>query len=331
LLEWYLRERLFEADNFFLKDNCKVESLLHSNDAITGVAIQNKNANRIDSLNADLVVDASGRDSRLPNWLENSGYNTVPQSKVNSFLGYASRWYKIPNGFPNQGIIINSTPSINRRSGVLYPVEGKHWIVTLGGFEGDYPTADETEFLAFAKTLRDPKIYEAISSAEPISPIRCYRRTENCWHHYEALSAMPEGIVAVGDAVCTFNPIYGQGMTVAALGAKTLDNCLNRMASSEKGFSLRFQRQLAKLVKTPWLMATGEDFRWPSATGKRPGWFSQKVQSYFDRITQLATHDTKVLQDFIEVAHLRKSPMNLFTPSILWKVGTQFQMKQSKG
>jgi len=328
LLEWYLHQCLQQEQGFCLKAGSKVQSLLYNNHRITGITFQNQRG--IHTLDAELVVDASGRNSQLPHWLQQLGYKTVPATKVNPFLGYASRWYQAPaHSAVTKGIMLTRKPGVTRREGVLYPIEGNRWVVTLSGVEGDYPTADDKEFLAFAKTLRHPMIYEAISSAQPISPIRCYRGIDNCWHHYETLSAMPEGIVTLGDAVCAFNPAYGQGMTVAAMEAKTLDHYLSQMSPTSKGFSLKFQREVAKLVKLPWLIATGEDFRWEATTGKRPGWFYQTLQRYFDQVTQLANKDLETTVKWVKVMHLVESPTQLFRFSIIKKVIAQLIQQNS--
>ena len=319
LLEWYLRQRLLQENGFFLQAGSKVQSLVYNQNRVTGVIFQADQD--VHSLEGNLVVDASGRNSQFPNWLKQLGYETVSTTQVNPFLGYASRWYQVPTDFSAaQGMMLTRKPGVTRREGFLYPIEGNRWIITLSGIEGDYPTADEKEFLEFAKTLRHPMLYQAISSAKPISPIRCYRGTDNVWHHYESLSAMPEGIVALGDAVCAFNPAYGQGMTVATMEAKTLDHFLSRMSPTSKGFSLKFQRKVANLLKIPWLIATGEDFRWEATTGKRPEWLYQIFQRYFDQVTQLATKDLETTVKWIKVTQLVETPTTLFSFSTIRKV-----------
>ena len=277
------------------------------------------------SISADLVVDATGRHSKLPQWLAAVGYEKPPETQVNSFLGYASRWYQRPTDAIAEGVIIAAKPGESTRGGVLYPVEGDCWIVTLSGISGDYPAADEAGFLAFAKSLRQPILYDHIKTADPCSPIHCYRSTENQWRHYERLSAMPSGVVALGDAVCCFNPAYGQGMTAAALGAMTLQQCLQKARQTPQPihWEQQFQCQLAKTLNTPWLMATGEDFRWPKTEGKRPTWLARRLQGYFDRILQLSLTDPEAHRAFIEVAHLVKPPTTLFTPTILWRALTE--------
>ncbi len=331
LLEWYLRQQLLLQPGFNLKDQTQAKSLIGNHNRITGVVINSKTTGSNTPLQADLVIDASGRRSQLPDWLMDLGYGPIETTEVNSFLGYASRWYSYPPENAIEGIIIASKPGHTRRGGVIYPVENNRFVLTLSGFEKDYPGNQENEFLDFAKSLRDPAIYTVIQQAKPLSPIHCYRGTSNCLRHYEKLKAMPAGLVTLGDAACAFNPSYGQGMTVASLGAILLGNCLHAHSRRHSGaktnlnseFSLRFQRKLSKTIALPWLMATGEDFRWEMTTGKRPNWLTRKIQGYFDRVVLAANGDTKIHNDFIQVAHMARSPSILFHPRTLWKVLTQ--------
>ncbi|WP_017301999.1 NAD(P)/FAD-dependent oxidoreductase [Nodosilinea nodulosa] len=320
LLEWYLRDRLLQMPGFNVQEAATVTGLTATDDAtrITGVVLAING--EPGTLPADWIVDASGRNSKLSDWLVKLGFQRPPEITVNSFIGYASRWYQRPSEGAIEGVIVAAKPGVTRRGGVLYPVEGDRCVITLSGIEKDYPSSDEEEFLSFAQSLRDPSIANAIRGWEPISPIQCYRRTENHWRHFEKLSTLPEGIVAVGDAVCAFNPIYGQGMTAAALGASLLDSSMQH--PQRQGLGLRFQKQLAQELMSPWLMATSEDFRWEMTTGDRPGWLSQQLQRYFDRVAQAANHDPSVHRAFIEVAHLAKPPTHLLRPRTAWKAIT---------
>jgi 2-polyprenyl-6-methoxyphenol hydroxylase-like FAD-dependent oxidoreductase len=320
LLEWYLRQRLLQMPGFQVQDGTTVTGLAATENStrITGVVLVSQGESS--TLAADWVVDASGRNSKLADWLVSLGSQRPPETTVNSFLGYASRWYRRPAEEAIEGIIVAAKPGVTRRGGVLYPVEGDRCVITLSGIEKDYPPADDAGFLAFAKSLRDPSIANAIQAWEPLSPIQCYRRTENHWRHYEKLPALPEGVMALGDAVCAFNPVYGQGMTAAALGASLLDQAMQR--APQKGLGLRFQHQLAQALMSPWLMATSEDLRWPMTTGDRPGWFSQQLQRYFDRVAQAANRDPYVHRAFIEVAHLAKPPTHLLRPRTAWQALT---------
>ncbi len=273
---------------------------------------------------AALVVDASGRASRAPQWLRELGYTPPAETTINSLLGYASRWYHRPEeqSADRQGILINPRAPHQPRAGVLYPVEGQRWVVTLIGIGGIYPPTDEAGFLEFARALDDPAVYAAIKTAEPLTPIYGYRRTENRVRHYERLAAMPEGFVLLGDAVCAFNPVYGQGMTVAAMAAEALDEVLRQPGGGDRvdrsaGLARRFQRRLAEVNATPWLMATGADLNWPTTVGGNLRRRDRLVQRYMDRVIRLTTQDVTANRVFLEVGHLLRPPSALFAPQII--------------
>lgn len=322
LIEWVLRRRLAQSDRLQFLEGCQVTDLLTdvNKSKVTGVSLR-ESATQSREISADLVVDASGRNSFMPKWLVALGYQPPQTTVINSFLGYASRWYQRPEGFPAdwQGLMVMFKPPDNRRGGVLYPVEGARWILTLTGIGRDYPPNDEAGFLEFARSLRSPMIYEAIKDAQPLSPIYSYRGTENRLSHYEKLSKLPQGMVVLGDAACAFNPVYGQGMTVAALGALTLDKCL-REAGSLQDLTRRFQKQLAQVNATPWLMATGEDLRWATTEGGQPDGMTRLMHRYIDQVMRLGLDNTRIYRTFGEVIHMLKPPSALFQPGILAQV-----------
>src|SRR5262249_27367837 len=156
------------------------------------------------------------------------------------------------------------------RGGLVAAVEGGRWLVTLSGGGGDYPPSDETGFLDFARSLRSQAVYEAIRAAEPLTPIAGFRATENRLRHYERLDSWPEGLVVLGDAVCAFDPVYGQGMTAAALAAEALSRCLRRyggLSGPRPALGRAFQRQVARANVTPWQLSTSSDYRFPGVEG----------------------------------------------------------------
>ncbi|MCM1982552.1 FAD-dependent oxidoreductase [Lyngbya confervoides] len=330
LLEATLRQRLLAYENFHLRSGCTAQGLRiqsHNPRAIAGVEFSQRSDAGAPAarewMPATLVVDATGRHSKLPQWLKTLGYPAPRQTRVNSFLGYASRWYRSHRPPQDSAVILTAKPGVSKRGGVVYPIEHQRILVTLSGIGGDHPPAEEAGFLAFAHSLRAPDIYEIIQDSDPLTPITCYRRTENQWRHYEDLRSFPGGLVTLGDSVCCFNPVYGQGMTAAALGAMVLSRAMQALPSPQDvqhpSFSRRFQRQLASVLQAPWLMATGEDFRWPETQGRRPGKPVQILQAYFDRAFESSTWDPQMHEAFIEVVHLARSPWALLTPALLWK------------
>jgi 2-polyprenyl-6-methoxyphenol hydroxylase-like FAD-dependent oxidoreductase len=284
-----------------------------------------------EDLLADFVVDASGRESKSAEWLEGLGYPRPQDTTINAFLGYASRLYQRPAN-PRaewKAVLIGAMPPKTLRGGVIYPIEGDRWLVTLSGRSKQYPPLDDAGFVEFARDFASPLIYEAIKEATPLSPAVGYRRTENRLRHYERLERFPERFVLLGDAVCAFNPVYGQGMTTAALGAETLGKLMQEQRQKHPdgdltGLSRRFQKALAKVTATPWLMATGEDLRCPGVEGgeelRKSSAIRNWLRGYLERVRLLSARDAATFQLFLEVAHLLRPPTAFFQPRVAVKV-----------
>lgn len=338
LLEWHVRRRVAALDNVRLLEGREVVGLLPNPDgtAVAGVRLRDRTGRdgapaADQTIRATIVIDASGRTSQASEWLADLGYPPPAETTVDAFLGYASRAYAIPPGFVAdwRGVYLQAKPPATARAGVLLPVEGGRWLVGLVGAGRDYPPTDEAGFLAFARSLRSPVLAEAIQMAEPLSAIHGNRQTANRRRHYERLARRPEGFVVVGDAACTFNPVYGQGMTVAALAARALDQGLRQQRRGRPegdltGFARRVQRRVATGSATAWLMATGEDLRYPETSGARPGLPTRLLQRYADGVLRAAMEDQRANAAFLDVLNLLAPPPALFRPgvlaSVLWTV-----------
>jgi 2-polyprenyl-6-methoxyphenol hydroxylase-like FAD-dependent oxidoreductase len=333
LLEWQARGRVAALGNVRLHGGCQAVGLLGDADgqALTGVRLRSRGASGEPAgagtdLAAELVVDASGRGSRMPEWLAALGYPPPAETRVNPLLGYASRQYRIPAGFRAgwRMLVINAKPPGNPRSGALVPIEGGRWMVALIGAGRDYPPTDEPGFLAFARGLRSPLLHETIKDAEPLSPIYSYRHALNQRRHYERLRRWPARLVVVGDACCSFNPIYAQGMTVAAMTALALDHGLaahqRRAGANLTGLARRLQQQAATTNAAAWTMATVEDLRYPTTQGARADLPTRVMHRYTDRLLTVANGNPKVNTAFVNVVNLQHPPASLFHPRVLLPV-----------
>jgi pimeloyl-ACP methyl ester carboxylesterase len=235
-------------------------------------------------------------------------------------LGYASCTYAIPADLDADWrvLFLQADPPANARGGVLFPIEGNRWMVTLAGRGRDYPPTDEEGFLAFAASLRSPLLHQAIRRAERLTPIHAYRQTDNQRRFYERLPRRPQRFLVLGDAVYAFNPLYGQGMTVAAQSALALDRLLRQPANGDPGdLPTRFQREVATVSAAAWLMATGEDLRYPTTQGGERTLQLRLTHRYLDRVIGAATRDQTVSLAFGKVAQLVAPPTTLFRPGIL--------------
>lgn len=329
LLEAKIRTHVKALPNVRFMDQCDVAALQVDGDGshITGVQVAHRDGSGLsETLSAELVVEAGGRGSRMPQWLADLGYGRVEESAVKVDVGYASRIYRRPANAPTdwQGMMITPKPPTETRLGLILPIEGDRWMVSLCGWHHDYPPSDEAGFLEFARGLPVPDFYNAIRDAEPLEPVATHKLPSNLRRHYERLPRFPEGLAVLGDALCSFNPIYGQGMSTSALDAMALDACLRQQAARQpagdiSGFANRFRKQVAAVIANPWMMATGEDFRYPQTEGQRPPGLGL-LHWYTGQIHALTASDSTVLLQFLHVMNMLKAPTALFAPPIAWRV-----------
>ncbi len=205
------------------------------------------------------------------------------------------------------------------RFGGMFPAEGNRWIVSLGGWMGDHAPTDEQGFLAYAASLPASDIFDVMRTAEPISEIMPYKFTSSLRHHYEKLAQFPEGLLVLGDAVCSFNPTYGQGMTSAAMQAAALDNLLAQPSSNAPQLAPMFFKRAAKIIDTPWQLAVGEDFRFPLTTGPKPPGVDL-INRYVAQVHRATSVDVEVGRAFLNVMNLFAPPSSLMAPAMMFRV-----------
>jgi len=323
-LEAQIRQRVASRANVRVLDGFEVVQLSSSADTrrITGVQIRSvEGARHTEEVAADLVVDASGRGSQAPRWLKALGYPQVEESVVKVDVGYTTRTYRRPKELPADWkiLVIYCTPPQEQRTGLVQPIEGDRWSVSLSGWLKDYPPREEAGFLDHARSLPNPALYELIKEAEPLTTAVSYRFAANRRRYYERMSRLPEGFVVLGDALCSFNPVYAQGMTVAAIEVETLQTCLQQRQHRQKdltGLPRQFQKAVARTVSAAWMFTTSEDFRYPATEGKRPvgiGLF----QWYTRRLLEAAAENPQLALRFYHVMHMLKPPTTLFAPRVL--------------
>jgi 2-polyprenyl-6-methoxyphenol hydroxylase-like FAD-dependent oxidoreductase len=269
-------------------------------------------------LRADLVLDATGRASQAPRWLKELGYEPPEEIVIDAQLAYASTFYPIPEHCERdwQCAYVQAAPPDRKRGAILFKVEDNRWLVTLIARGGEVPPHDELGFLRFARRLPVFTIFEAICDAEPLTPIKTHRATQNRLRRYERAS-LPDNFLLLGDSVCAFNPVYGQGMTTAALGAIELRKCLR---DGNRNLSRRFQKRLAKINATPWLLATSEDYRYRETVGGSPTLMTRFMHRYMDQVVQLATHSVPVREALLLTFNMLTPPSALFRPRVLFPV-----------
>jgi len=323
-LEHLIRQRTLARDNVTLLENCAIRGLVTSDDRrrVSGVRVEHRGAQPLEAtLTADLVVDCTGRGSQTPQWLLAIGYPAPPQSEVKVNVGYATRLYRRDPADPRGQDWLLYTPEApgESRFGGMFPIEGERWIVSLGGWSGDHAPTDEQGFLEYARSLPMPEIAALISQAEPLSDITPHKFPASLRRHYERLTRFPEGYLVLGDALCSFNPTYGQGMTSAAMQAAALDELLTLRMGRLDGLAPVFFKRAAQVIDTPWQLAVGEDFRFPDTTGPKPPGVDL-LNHYVAAVHRATLVDPVVGAAFIQVMNLLAPPSSLLTPGMLLRV-----------
>jgi 2-polyprenyl-6-methoxyphenol hydroxylase-like FAD-dependent oxidoreductase len=324
LLEWTVRSHVEKVAGISFYTDHEVTALrLGPTGDVSGLTLRDRQLGTTADLPADLVVDASGRGSKLPEWLGELGFTAPEESTVDSFLGYATRLFEIPAGFSARwkAVYIQNAPPVQPRGGIMFPIEGNRWVLTLIGGGRDYPPTDEQGFRDFAASLRSPLLSDLIEVAEPVSPISGYRRTANRWRHYEKVS-MPGRLLVIGDSLCAFNPAYGQGMTVAAKEAEVLAGILAGCRSAaDLPRALRgAQAAIAARAKGPWMLSTGSDLRYPTTVGATQTRMDKLVNNYLDRVLARVSDDPVVSAAFLRVLNMIDEPQALFSPRLMPRV-----------
>ena len=338
LIEWTIRRRVMRGERVRFLTGREVTGLVPSPDdasAVHGVTLRRRgrpdSGARTEQLEAGFVLDASGRTSRAPAWLEELGHPAPSVTRCDAQLAYSSRYFQAPadTGHDWKAMYLQAR-SVRPRAAVVLRIEGRRWLVTLfGNGEHAPPTGDE-EFLEFTRTLRSPILYEALREAVPLSSAAGFRNTANEWRHYESLPSRPDGFVVLGDAAYRFNPVYGHGMTVAALAAHSL-------AESTRGLdpggirraSQRIQRANAAAATPAWEIAVSGDRRHADPGGYSPGLLSRVRKRYMAHVLAAANVDPTVARRLFDVLSLSAPPDSLLSPATLIRVLVKWHLPTS--
>ncbi|WP_204008030.1 FAD-dependent oxidoreductase [Virgisporangium aurantiacum] len=316
LLELTMRQRLATASNVEIRGETVVSHLAGSGGRITGVVLASG-----ETLPADLIVDCTGRGTRSDRWLDELGFPTPTVSEVKIGVSYASRILRRKHDDLAEGgaLYVVATPPHEKKVGIVLPIEGDRWLVTLGGWHGHAPSADPDAFAEYARSLPHPPVADLLAKAEPLTDIEVQRFPSSRRRHFERLKRIPTGFAVVGDALATFNPIYGQGMTVALLQALALGAAIDRHGATSPMMARRYFPAAARIVSVPWRFATGADFLYPETTGAKPPGVDL-LNRYSIRIQRAAMHSTEVRRTFTSVQHLIEPASHLLTPRMVLKV-----------
>jgi 2-polyprenyl-6-methoxyphenol hydroxylase-like FAD-dependent oxidoreductase len=319
LLEGHVRRHLMARSNVRIIGETRAKGLVHRRRRVVGVMVDDGCITR--DLAADLVVDCSGRGSQVGAWLEQLGYATPEVSRVHMDMSYATRVLRrTPDDLPDARVAVCvTTPPAGKRAAYLVPVEADRWICTLAGLHGERAPSDEAGFAGFVDSLPADDIARVVRRAEPLTEVMTHRMPCSQWRHMEKVDRVPVGFVTMGDSICSFDPIYGQGMTSAALQAEALARCLDRHPVASPRFARAFYRDAAKVVKVPWQIAAGGDFAFPETTGPKPPG-TDLVNRYMGHVFRAAQRDPVVARAVIDVQNLLAAPPSLLRPAMMLRV-----------
>jgi 2-polyprenyl-6-methoxyphenol hydroxylase-like FAD-dependent oxidoreductase len=316
-LEDYIRRRVRELPNVDLWGEHEAVDLITTADGsvVTGVTVVALADARQDIM-ADLVVDATGRGNRSTTWLGRLGYDLPAEDSVKAGIVYATREYvrrPLPSG--SAAVITLLSPACPY-SAVLLPMEGDRWILTLVGIGDDIPPTDVEGFNEFARRLPISDLHDIIDHAQPLTEPKRFRAPASVRRRYDRLRRRPDGYLVIADALCAFNPVYGQGMTVAAVEALVLRDCLRE---STDDLPRRFYAKTAPVIDIPWDMAVGGDLAFPAVEGNR----TTKIRilnAYIAKVLHAAETDPEVGLAFHRTVNLTNRPERLLMPRTLARV-----------
>ncbi|MFI2617292.1 FAD-dependent oxidoreductase [Streptomyces sp. NPDC018584] len=316
-LEHSVRNRVRALGNVTVRDQTLVRGYLAGGGRVTGVELDGG-----ERLWADFVVDATGRGGGGPaQSLERFGYPVPGMDTVKIDVGYTTLMLKRrPGDLAGDGLLylMSAVPPRDKRAAAAFAVEGDRWMVTLGGWHKAHAPVDRAGFRKFAEGLVAPEMAELLNRAEPLDghDARKFTYPAAKRRYYERLRVLPAGHVALGDAICSFNPLYGQGMTVAALEAIELGHRLDRYGAASAPMARSFYRAAGRIIDTPWQMATGSDFVFPETEGRRP--FGNDALNAYIRKVMLASHVSDAAHRvMLDVQHLLAPPTSVLRPSVI--------------
>jgi 2-polyprenyl-6-methoxyphenol hydroxylase-like FAD-dependent oxidoreductase len=311
VIESTLRRRALQRSNISIRQNTDVLGLEADRyGRVRAVSCRASNAGTVEKWPADLVIDASGRGQLTLELLHAIGRSRPPESTIGIDLCYSSVILPVPDDAPTDWKLVLTQPDaphLSRRA-VMIPVEGERWMLTVAGRGADRPPAEWDALLDFLQGLSTPTIYHAVSRSKPIGQLARFLLPESVWRHFERLDALPDGVIPIGDSICRFNPVYGQGMSVAAKEAILLHHLLGARASQSDplhGLGREFLAEASQLIETPWSMAAIPDFAYPETRGDRPPDLERSLQ-FATALSRLATRDEAVQRLMIEVWHMLK-------------------------
>jgi 2-polyprenyl-6-methoxyphenol hydroxylase-like FAD-dependent oxidoreductase len=317
-IEWSLRRRVLAMPNVEIEQGHDAMRLtsVPKRDRVTGVVVARRDSGAEKTLAADLVVDATGRGSRAPVFLDELGYPRPREDQLTVHVSYAGLPVHLPPDTLREYIAFSGPEPSRPVCFAMFAGENDTYRLAVQTVAGQKPPADRIALLDCLADMAPPHVLDAARRAEPLADMTHYRFPSNRWRRYDQLARTPGGLIVMGDALCNFNPLYGQGMSVAAIEALILRHCLRQ---GDRDLPRRFFRASAKEIRVPWQAAVGSDLALPQIEGKRP--LSIRIMNaYLDRVLAAAESDPAVVQQFLRLMNLVDPPSHLLRPSTMLRV-----------
>ncbi|HTR62341.1 MAG TPA: FAD-dependent oxidoreductase [Candidatus Binataceae bacterium] len=324
LIEKTIRERIKQNPRITILEGTEATGLVTTSDRgrICGVDTRRIADGHTERIEADLIVDCSGRSSRVPQWLEKLGYPPVEREEVDANAGYSTCWYQappasqLPGNWWWKGIFLNPPAKPTRPEdyyfALILPIEGDRFTLTLASWGGRVLPADHESFAALCAKLRSPIVAEALAISKPISPIFHRRGMQNLWNHYENWQG-PAGFISLADAACGFNPVYGQGMTSASVCAQILRQLLTEMTGNDPAFPSTFFKRQAEFVRQPWSLSVARDRQALAAERGTTVADDPFGGPAFERIAREGVDNPVIAEALFNVLNLNRPPDTLAT------------------
>jgi 2-polyprenyl-6-methoxyphenol hydroxylase-like FAD-dependent oxidoreductase len=317
LLEHVTRQKVLALPNVSLRDSTKMLNFeIDELDRVSGVRVMTNDISEL--ISADLVVECSGRASRLAGWLPAQGFGEVPSQRLKILMGYTSGFFRMPPDIAENGkacLMLAVPPEY--RAAYLTPVDGDMWLATMYGRGHDTAPRDHEGFVAWAKGLPHPVIHEMLVPAEPVSELKTYKIPFGIWYRYDQMLNFPQGLIPMGEALTSFNPMYGQGMSLAAGQALSLREAI--AGGLDAHLSARYFEECHTLNSVGWSVMETRDFAHDCTNVDRPADLESRWQTA-SAIRQLAEIDSEVHTLSVRVTHLLESPSELARPEIIEKI-----------
>ncbi|WP_406813860.1 FAD-dependent oxidoreductase [Mycobacterium sp. M23085] len=328
-LEEHVRAQLRRIPNITLLDEHDIVDLATTPDRrrVTGARLVDRCTRHDVTLHADLVLDATGRGARTPAWLNALGYQRPPEIQVPVHLTYVSQRLRMtPGALHESGFLVGAVPGRPRGLGMLRS-ENDTWMLTVYGIAGHGPRPDLTSMCEFVEDCAPAHLLAAVRAAEPVGEPTRHCQPSSRWRRYDKIRRFPEGLLVIGDAICSFNPIYGQGMTVAALEGVALRDCL---ADGTQDLARRFFRAAAVPIRQAWELSANPDLCLPEIEGT-PTLLTRGLNAYVDRILTATEYDPVAVDRFLRVTGLIDPASRLLGPGMMWRAALAHRRRARHG